>query len=132
MSLITQSKFGIATTDVNIRSGPGTSFPVLTVLRWGDQVTILQTQNGWHNVQYGAANGWVSSAYIAMSGDSRVGQHGFTTTELNIRYGPGTNYTAFAVLRVNNFVFVLEDLGAWLKVDTGHYVGYVSASYVKF
>jgi uncharacterized protein YgiM (DUF1202 family) len=49
---------------LNLRSGPGTSYPVIAWLQPGDVLTITQQSNGWVQVTTptGAA-GWVNSNY---------------------------------------------------------------------
>ncbi len=50
---------------LNLRSGAGTSNPVLAVMPCGSTVDILGgPSSGWWNVQYGATAGWSSGAYL--------------------------------------------------------------------
>ncbi len=49
---------------LNVRSGPGTSFPVVGGLQRGDRVVILGSQNGWHRISFGSGDAWVSGAYV--------------------------------------------------------------------
>jgi len=58
----------VATANVNIRSGPGTAYPVLAVLKAGDRakVTGKSPDGGWWQVEYPpgtGGRGWVSAAY---------------------------------------------------------------------
>lgn len=60
---------------VNVRSGPGVTFAVVSGLRRGDVVPILSrdTDSGWWQVQLpDGQNGWVTdgSAYVRISGDT--------------------------------------------------------------
>ena len=49
---------------LNIRSGPGTNYDTLGVLRRGETVTILENKNGWYRIN----SGWVSANYIKVGG----------------------------------------------------------------
>ncbi|MCD8160734.1 MAG: SH3 domain-containing protein, partial [Clostridiales bacterium] len=54
---------------LNLRSGPGTDYDVVTVLPGGAEVTVLDTSNGtWYQVSYTASGctwtGYVSAAYL--------------------------------------------------------------------
>jgi len=53
----------VATSSVNIRSGPGTSYRVLGQLAPGEHVAITNRTGGWCEIS--RPNGWVSCAYLA-------------------------------------------------------------------
>lgn len=44
---------------VNIRSGPGTGYQILDVLRVGDSAQVVGQNSGWWNIQTDAITGWV-------------------------------------------------------------------------
>lgn len=59
-----------ATADVNIRSGPGTAYSVLGVLRAGQsaEITGVSADGGWWQIKFSAATGergWVSARYVS-------------------------------------------------------------------
>jgi uncharacterized protein YraI len=55
--------------NVNIRSGPGLQFPVLTLLPRGQAIQVIaRTETGWYAVQSNFVQGWVSGAVIFLSG----------------------------------------------------------------
>jgi len=50
---------------VNLRSGPGTNYQVVSQLGQGTDVSILNSQNGWYEVQLtNGSRGWMSSQFI--------------------------------------------------------------------
>jgi hypothetical protein len=55
-----------ATSDVNLRSGPGTSYAILHVIPNGDLATVLTSapQGGFYNLRHGGADGWASGTYF--------------------------------------------------------------------
>ncbi|EPB8153691.1 SH3 domain-containing protein [Clostridium perfringens] len=59
--------YGVST-NLNVRTGPGTSYQVIGYLLSGDKVKILEEENGWYKVQFNAStgtkNGYVSKDYI--------------------------------------------------------------------
>ncbi|MDM0497336.1 SH3 domain-containing protein [Clostridium perfringens] len=59
--------YGVST-NLNVRTGPGTSYQVVGYLLSGDKVKILGEENGWYKVQFNAStgtkNGYVSKDYI--------------------------------------------------------------------
>jgi disulfide oxidoreductase YuzD len=51
--------------NVNIRSGPGTTFPVIAQGNWGDKVTILQELNDWRKVRLSdGREGYIFHLYV--------------------------------------------------------------------
>ena len=68
---------------------------------------------------------------------SAYGQTGVVNTDrLNLRSGPGTNYSAIKVLSTNTRVEILESTRAqdgyeWLKVKAGENTGYLRSDYVS-
>jgi D-alanyl-D-alanine carboxypeptidase len=54
------------TANVNLRSGPGTSYAILKVVPSGSQVgTTTLVQNGFRYVAYNGVLGWISTAYLS-------------------------------------------------------------------
>ncbi len=57
--------------NVNLRSGPATSYPALTVIPRGSRVTLTgQVNNGFHSVSYNGYTGWAFSTYLDLSSAS--------------------------------------------------------------
>jgi uncharacterized protein YraI len=94
------------TTDrVNLRSGPGTTFAVLTVVPNGGIVTLTgQSSNGFRSVTWGAYTGWISGTYLDLGGETPppttppVETNAVTTDNLNLRTGPGVTFGVIAVM----------------------------------
>src|SRR5690554_6861842 len=53
-----------STTDLNVRSGPGTGYEVLFRSQYGDEVKVLSKSNGWYEVEYNGNIGYASSKYL--------------------------------------------------------------------
>jgi uncharacterized protein YraI len=54
----------VATSSVNVRSGPGTGYGVLDQLYPGERVAVTDRDGGWCEVSRPGPNGWVSCAYL--------------------------------------------------------------------
>ena len=57
---------------VNIRTGPGTNYPVITAAAAGAHVSLGNCVGSWCRVNYGGVQGWMSSLYIAGNGPRYV------------------------------------------------------------
>ena len=120
-------------TQVNVRTAPGVTNPLATKLSQGTKVTVYEqtTVNGapWGHID----QGWIAMAYVTLdkSGDSGSGSNISTgssavvnsSVSLNVRSGPGTNYTRVATLAPGTSVVILrkETVGgvAWGLIDQG-------------
>lgn len=61
-----QAVEAVATTWLNVRSGPGGGFAVVTTLAPNTAVNVTECQdNGWCYVEHAGPGGWVSSTYLA-------------------------------------------------------------------
>lgn len=67
----------VATSAVNVRSGPSTSYSIVDTLRAGESVDVLGCRTGWCYVQKDGPDGYVSSSYL------RRGSSGGATFEPN-------------------------------------------------
>jgi uncharacterized protein YraI len=110
------------TSSLNLRSGPGANFAVLTVMPAGSAVTITElSSNGYRNLWYQGQAGWASEAYLDFDGgySEPVWGVGHTTSNLNLRSQPNTSSQILLVIP------------AGVTVDVGNQRtnGYVWASY---
>lgn len=50
---------------LNVRSGPGTQYPKIGLMRAGQIFQfLLQSENGWYKIDYQGQNAWVSAQYV--------------------------------------------------------------------
>ncbi len=54
-----------ASSTVNVRSGAGTGYPVVDVLRAGQRVEVEYCRGTWCMVQKPGADGWVNANYLS-------------------------------------------------------------------
>ena len=137
---------GTVNADVlNVRSGPGTNYSVVTQISNGQMVTVLETTTGsgmsWYHIRF-ALNGATYTGYVAaeyitlLSADVRTGT--VNADILNMRTGPGTGYTAIAQLTYGTGVTILANASGdgmqWFQISVlingTEYTGYVAAEYI--
>lgn len=101
---------------VNIRSGPGTSFPAAGSAYQGTEVSILESSNGWYKIQLGQLTGWLSGSLLDIKQqDIRITVKGKLA---NLRSGPGTNFDKLGQLVKGDTLTLLEVQNEWYKVKT--------------
>lgn len=132
---------------VNLRSGPGAGFPVVTVLSAGQQLTLLgaNADASWYQVQttYGQI-GWVAARFVSANYGGIVvpqtaptgGQAAVVTTPfLNIRSGPGANFQDIGTLsQYQSFNLVGRNAdNSWVQINIpgGIQGGWVSGRYIS-
>lgn len=71
-----QETGAIARVDLNVRTGPGTSYGVVDTLDAGERVEVIECQRDrWCYVNQDGPNGWVSSSYLEVApADSSAGR----------------------------------------------------------
>lgn len=65
-----------ATSAVNVRSGPGTSYSIVDSLRAGQQVDVRGCRSGWCYIEKSGPDGYVSANYLRRASDSDGGRRG--------------------------------------------------------
>lgn len=130
--------FRVTTAALNIRSGPGTNYGVLGVLRKGDQVTRIGQNGKWFKVATSTGtDAWVSSKYLAsVDGGYPVYEDTTTatmyaTTGVNVRSGPGTGYGIVGGLNRGDRVTRTGKSGSWTKISWGNGSAYVFSKYLQ-
>lgn len=127
-----------STTGLNVRSGPGTGYARIKTLSPGTAVSLYEyrTVDGirWGRIQ---ASQWVCMTYVQRSSQSGAEseQTGtgkvISTTVLNIRSGPGTNYSRVGQLTPGTKIEITEQTKtngvSWGKTAQG----WVCMTYVK-
>jgi len=70
------------TVNLNLRSGVGTSYSVLTTIPSGANVTTVQADpsSGWYNIKYNGTVGWSSGTYLVFVSSPSTGGGGGGTT----------------------------------------------------
>jgi lysozyme len=129
------------TSALNVRSGPGASYPMVAALRYGQSVKVVKRQNGW--AQFENPAGWSSEAYLSFEqGTPTVPTESpqppatpttfgiVNTSGLNVRGGPGVTYPIVGGLSYGQRVQILNHKNGWAQVDTP--AGWSNESYLSF
>lgn len=108
--------------NLNVRTGPGTSNSITTSLKKGTAVTVVEVSGAWSRIT-SPANGWVSTAYLsATSVTSTTNSYTAKVTAksgLNIRSKAGTNYSKVGLYSYRTVVTIKETSGNWGRTDKG-------------
>ena len=88
---------GQATGNVNVRTGPGTSYARVDTLHRGEAVDISQCRSGWCYVTHSGPDGWVSANYLSRNGGSNWGGSSGNNSDPDVgfSFGFGSNGAHF-------------------------------------
>jgi uncharacterized protein YraI len=126
------------TSSLNLRSGPGTNYSVLLVIPQGGLVTqVGPDQNNFKKVSYNGTVGWAYGSYLVVEnggGGDIPAYRGdaYTTDAVNMRSGPGTNYSVLLVIPAGATIEVYDEYANyfWLVRYKGQF-GYVHSNYIS-
>jgi uncharacterized protein YraI len=121
----------ITIANVNLRSGPGTSFGVLLVIPNGSTVnTTGSVQNGFTQLTYNGTTGWSASQYISVTGGTTSGI--VADGPLNLRSGPGTSFSVLAVMPTGANLTITGALtNGFYPVRYNGTAGYAAAAFIQ-
>ncbi len=116
--------------NLNLRSGPSTTSPVLLVIPKGSTVTITSAaQNGFHGVEFGGVRGYASSNYLQLDISQSATVAGGA---LNLRSGPGSTYPVLLVMPDGAAVTITgAQQTSYYPVVYNGTAGYASADYLR-
>ncbi|MGD2048395.1 MAG: SH3 domain-containing protein [Chloroflexota bacterium] len=136
----------VTTGAVNVRSGPGLDYSVVTILYQGQSVALIGRTNNssWLKVDLvNDQDGWLNSTTV----QTNVPIPSLPVAEvppppnaavvnvswLNVRLGPGTNFDAFTVLQRGQVVGIIgrSANSTWVKVRLpNNSIGWVDSNYL--
>ncbi len=135
---VPEKVYQIAQENLNLRKGIGSSFGIITTMPKGTKVQVLQTSNGWSEVNYNGTIGWASSSYLGSTTNPPiievippVSKPVKTTTDnLTMRQGPSTSFARVLVIPKGAQVEVISSSNGWDQVVYEGKTGYASSTYL--
>lgn len=133
----------INASDVNLRSGAGTNYSVVTCMAKNTKFTFVNGKlynSKWYKIKLtsNSKTGYVTKEYATVSSSTTASNvSGYVSDDyVNLRSGAGTNYSVVSCLRKNTkFTFLSTSLynSSWykIKVTSTAKTGYIKKDYVK-
>lgn len=125
---------GVTTENLNLRSGPGTTFGVLVVIPAGTKIALTgEQQQGYLGVSWNGTSGWAHGDWITPDGAAPTPTGTATTTDdLNLRAGPATSYAALAVMPAGSTVTLNgQESNGFQSVTWNGTTGWAFAAYLS-
>jgi uncharacterized protein YraI len=119
------------TANLNLRTGPGTSFAVLLVIPNGATVnTTGSVQNGYTQLTYNGTTGWSASQYLSITGGETAAI--VADGPLNLRSGPSTSFSVLALMPTGASLTITGALtSGFYPVRYNGIAGYAAAEFIQ-
>lgn len=101
---------------LNVRSGPGLDYTVISKVTAETKLPVLAVQDRWYQVQLpNGQTGWVAGWYVQPLSNS-ASHIESTVTNLNVRTGPAQTYEVITRINPGNSYPVLAQNGQWYQI----------------
>jgi len=128
--------YGAATVDTDLlrlRSGPGLTHSVVTLLSEGDIIVVLERTNSeWYRVNFHGQTGYVSTKYLkdVLTAENFNAQGRITGDRVNIRMRPNTTSDVLGTYPSGTVMTVIGINTGWYKVTHNGLTGYVRSDFM--
>ncbi|MFL6518016.1 MAG: SH3 domain-containing protein, partial [Bacillus sp. (in: firmicutes)] len=131
----------ISTDSVNVRGGPGLSYPLIEVANRGEKYSIVKEQGDWIQVQLPfGKTGWLVNWLVTKENNKIAAVTASTGTnnsvaianidQLRVRSGPGTSFRIIGFINEGQKVTILGQNENWYKITSPFGEGWVIRDYL--
>jgi N-acetylmuramoyl-L-alanine amidase len=128
----------ISSDSVNVRSGPGLSYPLIKVAKRGEKYSIAKEKGDWIEIQLSSGKtGWLVSWLVTKENEKKATTSGSkntvaiaNTAQLRVRSGPGTSFRVVGFLNKGHEVSVLDQNENWYKITSSFGDGWVAREFL--
>lgn len=114
----------VTTNDLNIRSGPDTSFRSVGTYKQGETIEVLAQVDRWGYTE----KGWVFMAYVEPVKPTYSTGSGTVNNGLNIRLEPNADAEIVGTYTTGDRVTIVEVIEGWGKTD----IGWINLKYITY
>ena len=114
----------VTTNNLNVRTGPDTTFKRVSSYMEDDSVQILGIVNGWGYTE----KGWISMMYVKLPEPVYATGSATVTVGLNIREEPDPSAEKVGAYKKGDRVTIMEVKEGWGRTDKG----WINLDYVKY
>lgn len=123
--------WSVTTLDIYLRSTDSWSANKMTVIPYGDLVSVITRGAEWSKVNYFGKIGYVPNDYITTNGTVSTDRYVISTDVVNVRSGASTSYSVVRLAQTGTRAKVLGVSNNWYKLNVGGVVGYSLSDYWK-
>ncbi|CAH2717213.1 hypothetical protein BACCIP111895_04403 [Neobacillus rhizosphaerae] len=142
-SIAATSSITISTDTINVRGGPGLSYPLVKVANRGEKYSIVNEQGEWIKIQLSSGKtGWVVNWLVTKENETKTAKASTSagakstiatanTDQLRVRSGPGTSFRIVGFLNKGQDVMVVEQNENWYKISSTFGDGWVARDFLE-
>lgn len=131
----------IGSDNVNIRKGPGLSYPIVATVNKGEQFPYITEKDDWIEIKLDNGNkGWIAN-WLVVKDSSRENNSSLKQGKysnaiviadgLRVRKGPDTSNQVIGTLQKGTSFTIISVNGNWIQLKTPYGDGWVSSDFVK-
>ena len=132
-----QVSIGVPT--LNVRTGPGLSYPVLMQAAKGEEYTVTGNDGDWYKIDTPQGEGWVAEWLVTQADSAGTAQASAssglkgTTTEdsINIRKAPSTDSERLGTLSSGEEVSITGSVQGWYEISYDGGTAWINQDYLS-
>lgn len=120
------TRYTVTADVLNVRSGAGTNYKIVSSLKKGSSVNICEVKNGWGEIAN--TKNWVYMSYlkktnIVSNSLNKTTAYKVTSSGLNVRNGIGTKYKVVNCLKKGDKIYIDKITNGWGRIaNTNNWV----------
>ncbi|WP_455661903.1 SH3 domain-containing protein, partial [Pradoshia sp.] len=126
----TAPSLGYTTADgLRIRKGPGTDYPVVSILQNNTQVEIIGQSGSWVEVETSSGKGFISQEYIRTnSHNPSFGR--ITADSVHLRSAPSLSADILGKIKKGSSVEIIKEENGWTNIQYQGSSYWISSQYI--
>lgn len=125
----------LITAMINMRSGPGSSYPKVTTVPKGVIVPLLEQDGAWCKILYNTSEGYVSSVYASPTSEeptdtSVSGMNVKALAMVNVRTSSSSTSPRCGVMYPGDIAERKSEINGWTEINYNGVSGFVPSSYL--
>ncbi|QTD41611.1 SH3 domain-containing protein [Sporosarcina sp. Te-1] len=122
----------INTDSINVRSGPGLSYPVIGSLKKGKEVEFLSTSDDWLEIEWNGQSGWIASWLTSQDHSETITPKTIVSkvNSLNIRTSPSIGSSILGKMNAGEEATKTGQEGEWISITFRGIEGWVHNEYI--
>lgn len=124
----------VSEASINVRSGPGLTYPVITSMKKGDSIEEISRSGDWIEISVGGKSGWIAS-WLTKTSEGAAASPTQTAVSsvnsLNVRAQPDLSTSVITQMNAGDHANILTRSNGWVEVEFRGNRGFVSEEYIS-